>query len=566
MRHVPAFAAVVTVLVITLATWSSPAAAHAELRETLPPTGAVLDESPSRVELVFSEPVEAAIGGIRLYDSNGDRLDRGDSYHPDQQPDRIAMDLDDLDDGSYVVTWRVVSADSHPVNGAFTFRVGPQNDNVDTRALATRLLAADGGEATVGAVYAVLRVAVFVSLLLLVGGGAFVALIWPAGIHDRRTRRVLTTSWVVALLATAVTIGVQGAYGAGLGLVDAADPAVISSVLGTRFGATSLVRLGLLVCLAAIAVLAARRQPTEPTRPTAIGFVVVGVAVLATSALAGHASTGRWVAVAVPVDTVHLTAVAMWLGGLTLLAAAVLIGDNNHDVEGRSIDAVVPRFSRVAFGAVIIIVATGVFQSVRQVGSVDALTGTIYGRLLAAKIVVFAVMVALAAASRAWVRRRYTSGRTSELAVVSGSSVISLRKSVAGETATAVIVLALTALLVNAIPGRTALALPVSTEIEASDELLIDVTIDPAKAGPLELHFYTLSPAGLPLDVEEVTAVLELPDRDIGPLKAPLVRAGPNHFAAYGFDVPIAGDWTLTVTARTSDVDQDSATTEIRIR
>ncbi|MGH9139288.1 MAG: copper resistance protein CopC, partial [Acidimicrobiales bacterium] len=126
-------------------------------------------------------------------------------------------------------------------------------------------------------------------------------------------------------------------------------------------------------------------------------------------------------------------------------------------------------------------------------------------------------------------------------------------------------VLALTALLVNTVPARSALAQPFTAELHTGD-VLIDVTVDPAQAGPVDIHTYTLTHAGAVTDVEELTIALTLPGRDIGPLDVPLQRAGPGHFAAYDFDVPIPGVWQLDVTARTSDIHQDTATTTVRIR
>lgn len=112
----------------------------------------------------------------------------------------------------------------------------------------------------------------------------------------------------------------------------------------------------------------------------------------------------------------------------------------------------------------------------------------------------FAAMVGLAAASRSWVRRRYRSPR---LAVSSGpgaaaaqdpaASLGRLRHSVGAEVAVAVVVLAVTSLLVNAVPAKAALAKPYAAELAAKD-LLIEVTVDPAKAGRLDLHVYTLTP------------------------------------------------------------------------
>ena len=123
----------------------------------------------------------------------------------------------------------------------------------------------------------------------------------------------------------------------------------------------------------------------------------------------------------------------------------------------------------------------------------------------------------------------------------------------------------MTSLLVNAQPGRTALAQPFSAELNAKS-VLIDVTVDPAKAGVTDIHTYTLSPEGAVKDVKDLTAEIELPGKGIGPITVPLRRAGPGHFSAYGFDLPIAGHWQLTVKALVSDIDEVQASTTIPVR
>jgi copper transport protein len=546
--------------------WATPAGAHAELRETTPANAAVLEEPPERVSLTFSEPVEAGVGAVRVYDSDGERIDRGHVYRPDGRSDAVAVDLPALDRGTYVVTWRVVSADSHPVQGAFTFRLGtaPAGEE-DTAALAERLLNAQGGSTTVGALYAVVRMLVFAALVVLVGGAAFVAALWPRQAGEAPGRRMLAIAWGAAVAATAAGIGLQGAYGAGLGLTEAVDPDVISAVLDTRFGRVWLARLGLLAVAAPLLISLGRRAAAgrRPGGPLLAALATVGAGLLLTPGLSGHASSGDLLGAAVAADLIHLAAVATWLGGLAVLTVSVLPRG-----DAAVLGQVVPRFSRVAFAAVVVIVTSGLFQSWRQLGSIAALTETTYGRLLTAKVVLVAAMIGLAALSRSWVRRRYH--RPAAVSAGPGATVAddvgTLRRSVGAEAAVAVAVLAVTALLVNAIPGRTALALPYSTEVQAGDELLVDITVDPARAGPVELHFYTLTPAGLPAEVEGLTAQLRLPERDIGPLEVPLQRAGPNHFLALGFDVPIAGDWQLRLGVRVSEFEEVTARGEIPIR
>lgn len=560
MRRLVTFFAVA---IVSAVAWAAPAGAHAELRHTQPTSGAQLDSPPERVTLTFTEPVDVSVGGIRVYDADGERLDRERPYKPDGRGEQVALDLPDLAESAYVVTWRVISADSHPLQGAFTFRVGDVADG-DTQALAERLLAADGGDTLVGGLYAAARVLLFASLLLLVGAVAFVVTLWPNGARNRTTRALVSGALMAAVIATAAAFVLQGAYGAGLGLSAAVDPDVLSAAADTRFGKATLIRVGLLAVAAVLLAVAARTGRGRRRGSEMAAMALVGLGLLGTVAASGHASTGRWVAFAFAVDVVHLAAAAVWLGGLALVAVAVL---RQGDAEEMS--RVVPRFSKVAFAAVLVIIVTGSFQSWRQVGSLDALTGTTYGRLLTFKVAFFAAMVVLAAISRSWVRRHYRNAAVSpgDHAPASATpDTRSLRRSVMAEAAAAVAVLVATALLVNAIPGRTALALPHTIELEIGEGLLVDVTVDPAKAGPLDLHLYTLTPAGLPAEVEEVTAELRLADRDIGPIDVPLQRAGPNHFVAYGFDVPIPGEWRLDVTVRTSDIRQDTATASVPIR
>jgi copper transport protein len=182
-----------------------------------------------------------------------------------------------------------------------------------------------------------------------------------------------------------------------------------------------------------------------------------------------------------------------------------------------------------------------------------ALADTDYGRLLLVKVALVAGMVALAWSSRRWVRTRQA------------ADVRAIRRSVGGEVAVAVAVLAVTAMLVSSVPAKTALSRPFSTELQAG-ALLVDVTVDPAKAGPAAVHVYTLTKEGAVAEVADLGATLSLPAQDIGPITVPLQRAGRGHFAAYGVDVPIRGTWKLTVVVRTSDIDQHEASTDVPIR
>ncbi|MGH8990219.1 MAG: CopD family protein, partial [Acidimicrobiia bacterium] len=470
---------------------AAPAFAHAQLLST-EPVGGTAGDSPPQVLMRFSEPVQVAQVGLRVFDQDAERVTSETARHPKGKANEVALALPKLDNGPYVVTWRVTSADSHPVHGAFTFRVGPVPAGGDNSGdMARELLAADGGDTAVGAVYAALRFLASASLVLLVGTVVFLALIWPAGLVVRRARRLAVGAWAVLVGATALGLPVQALYVNGLGFPDLSE--VAGHMFDSRFGqvwGARLVLLGLMgVVIIALGRWGGRRSEADALpRSLLAGGGLVAAGLLVTPALAGHASTRDLVPLAVTSDLLHLGAVSLWLGGLVCLVACVL----PRRLAGE-LSTVVPRFSRLAAGAVATILVTGLFQSWREVGSRDALSSTTYGRLLMIKFAAFALMVGLGALSRRWVHARYRvpalrlSPGPGAAAVGDAETVAHLRRSVGAETVLAVVVLAVTALLVAAEPARSALSRPFSAEM-TTDDLLVNVIVDPAKAGPTTFH------------------------------------------------------------------------------
>ena len=208
------------------------------------------------------------------------------------------------------------------------------------------------------------------------------------------------------------------------------------------------------------------------------------------------------------------------------------------------------RFSNVAFGAVVVVVVTGTFQSIRQIDGLDAIE-TSYGRLLAVKIVLVATLVGVASIARTAVRQGQTS----------------LRALVAVEVAMAVVIVGVTAMLVDAVPARaveTASGGPFQ-QTRVVDDVLVDVVLVPGTAGPNDIHVYVTNPAGGLTAGLETTGTLSLPAQGIEGVEVPFVVAGRNHWSANDLDIPIAGEWELTVDVLLTEVDQISATFTIPI-
>ncbi|MBL1091383.1 MULTISPECIES: copper resistance CopC/CopD family protein [Streptomyces] len=402
---------------------AAPASAHAALTGSTPAEGSVVDQAPEQVALTFSEGVAMGDDSIRVLDPKGKRVDRGKlrnlcsagtvKYGTGLPPG--------LGDGTYTVAWQAVSADSHPVSGAFTFSIGAPSKT--TAPVAQQ----EAGGGLVGALYGIARALAYAGFVLLAGGAAFVVACRPAAARVRSVQRLVVQGWAVLTGTTVAMLLLRTPYTGSGDLSDVFDLGGLQQVLITKPGAALVSRLLLLAAAALfVAVLFgayARAQepredrPEDPEGPDAaedpaeearrrkdlsfglgIGGVIVATGLAATWAMAEHASTGLQPAIAMPVDVLHLLAVATWLGGLAALVVSLYWGP---PVERTA----VRRFSRIAFGSVLVLVATGLYQSWRQVGTWTALTGTTYGRLLLLKVGLVAVLVGIAWFSRRWTAR-----------------------------------------------------------------------------------------------------------------------------------------------------------------
>ncbi|MFI2377922.1 copper resistance CopC/CopD family protein [Streptomyces sp. NPDC018964] len=380
---------------------AAPASAHAALTGSDPGQGAVVDTAPTQVSLTFSEQIAVSDDAVRVLDPKGQRVDKGDPANPSGTTYTVRL-LGGLPDGTYTVAYQVVSADSHPVAGAFTFSIGaPSETSVSVSAQAS-----DDG--LIGWLYGIGRYVSYAGFVVMAGGAAFVLACWGRGSGVRAVQRLVVSGWLTLTAATLALLLLRGSYTTSGAVGDVFDLSLLGDVLQTKTGAALVSRLLLLAAAALfIAVLFGAHDKREDeekrdlTFGLAIGGTVVAAGLAASWAMSEHASQGLQPGIAMPVDVLHLLAVAAWLGGLTTLLVALYRAPADTPVD----QGAVQRFSRLAFGSVVVLVVTGVYQSWRQLGSWSALTDTRYGQLLLAKIGLMAVLVAVASLSRRWTAR-----------------------------------------------------------------------------------------------------------------------------------------------------------------
>lgn len=546
---------------------AAPASAHATVVGTDPSDASRLDAAPAQVTITFSEDVTVDAGYVKVVNGKGDQVSDGDPTHPGGDSTKVSVPLrPGLGDDGYVVSYRITSADSHPIGGAFSFVVGDGP-----------LVAASGivvGGTTDKAVETVFTVARWVSFagMVLFGGLAFLVLCWPAGRTSPRARRLVWTGWSGAFAGAVLGLVLEGPYAAGTGLLDAFDGSLLQATLGTTYGRMLCARLVLLGALAVLTTRLLRAPEEQPEKTRARDedlAAICGLGVLATYGGVGHAAAGSQPTLALLSDTTHLAAASLWIGGLAVLLFALLPSRDTGELA-----QALPRFSRLAMGAVAVLALTGSYQAWREIGPLPALWSTGYGQLLLAKIAGFLLLVGLGNLGRLAVRRRYVApvahalslSDTEELAEVEQDRLVGrLRRSVGIEVGIAAAVLAVTAVLVSTAPARATYVKPVDAAVQLASGGSAKIAVSPARPGPNTIEVTVLDRAGAPTDVTEVTLTASLPAEQLGPLPVTLTKAGTGVYRASGASFQRAGTWELVLRVQRSEFDRDVAQVDVPV-
>ena len=514
--------AVLAAVALLLLVPAAPASAHSQLIGSTPANGARLDQPPQRVTLHFSEGINLIDGGIRLLDRHGTEVS---TAAPTAQGSTVSWVMPaHLRDGTYLVDWRIISADGHPVSGAFSFGVG-----ADVRAVPQSALGATTGPPVVVAT----RWLGYLLFALLVGVFAFVTWCSPVSRRDPTLQLLGRVALVGGALATVATLLEQGPYATGAGWNQLFSSHLTAETLSTPFGVAVLYRLLVYVGAFFGVWMLEWLDSVVVQRLVAVALVVGSV----TFAAAGHgASSGRLLDLVV--DAFHVMAASTWVGGLMVLA-----------VVGRSVERrAVQQFSSLALASVLLLVATGVVNSVVRVRSVDNLFGTRYGLLLLLKLCLVAGALAAAGLSRQRLRR--------------GGSVA---ESVRIEAVVTVVVLALTAALTLTSPppsaadtaagtaGRPGASAPSTAAVELK---LLEggnarVALSPATTASRKGSAVAVAVEddhGKLVGAPRVRLQVSAPSRNIDKIAVPLARHGLYWTGRYRF--PYAGTWKVTLTVQ----------------
>jgi copper transport protein len=332
--------------------------------------------------------------------------------------------------------------------------------------------------------------------------------------------------------ATVVELLLQVPYvaGGGLGNVTGSD---FREVLASQYGAAHLVRLGV---LGAALLLLRPIVQGKGWGADRVLLAILGTIGIATWSISGHPSASPIPMVSVVSDMIHLASMSVWLGGLVMLAVFLLPRANAAELG-----AIVPVWSRWATYAVGALVLTGIAQALIEIGTLGALFTTTYGWVLVAKVAVVGLVLLIAAASHRMVDAVASRGE---------GSAGRLRRIVIMEAAGAVIIVAITSVLVQLTPARTASDLSanfgtVQTAVMTNQRFVLTVDLTPATAGTNQVHMYATTPDGQPATILEWRVRASLPEQGIEDIEATVLKISPDHATAQ-IGLQVAGTWRFT--------------------
>jgi copper transport protein len=484
----------------------------------------VVKEVPSALTLTFNEPITPLF--IRLVGPDGKAIPVGDVVAENAT---VRIPAPPLERGSYVLSWRVISADGHPVGGSVVFSVGAPGRSSASETEQS------GGTGVIAALW-ILRFTVYMGLFVGIGGAVFAA--WVA--DDRAgalaaVRAVALATLAAGAFAALGGIGVQGMDALGLPLSAWREAATWQTGLRTSYGLTAVA--------AACALLAAGLSllPSSRRRARVLSVAALLGAALALT-LSGHAGTASPEAVSRPALVLHVACAIFWIGSLLPLLAMLRPGKEGASSLG--------RFSRAIPMPVAIVLASGSALALVQIDRIDALWETRYGQVLLCKLALVCVLLALAGLNRYRL--------VPKLACYGAAAVSPLRRSIAVELLLAFAILAAVTLWRFTPPPRAlAVAAPISIHLHG-ERAMADIEIARA-SGPgagARASVLVLDGDFQPLSAKEVTLVLASPGSGIESIRRRGAAMGESTWRIDNLTIPVAGQWNVRMEVLVNDFEK----------
>jgi copper transport protein len=543
---------------VVAAALAAPAVAwsHAALLRTVPAASVVVNTSPKAVQLVFSEAVEPRFAIVSVTDAGAHQLTAGPAHRSASNVNELDVPVKPLGEGWYLVVWRVISVDGHPVRGAFTFAVGPNAGPAPEFVIPT--LSETAATPTLVAARWVALLAMLTALGLFVFR-AVIARPLVARAAGTRLRAVSIAFWsalAIALVAIPVYMLLATAQFAlrSFWSFGALVPLLRVSAFGRGYLDLELI-LGLFALAAGAALWLDRPQQTKRSIASLLALwgalLAAGSAVLIPG-IAGHALQTSPRSFALALDALHLGAVAIWVGGLV----GLLVLWRSLPVEQRVAGLLVsvPRFSNVAFVSAMTLLGSGIGASVLHLPTLASLWQTSYGQTILVKAGVLLAAMLLAAVNLLRTKPRLLA--SVERPEVGPGAAVLLRRLVGGEVVLVTGAVLAAALLSSLPPPPKALAGlgkpsahtgpgPVSTIVNRNG-YRVELRVTPNRAAAQNTFTVRIERGGAPVRGADVVATVTMLDMEMPAQSYRLAEAAPGVYGRAAPALVMVGRWGLS--------------------
>jgi len=544
VRKVALIATVAAALVLPSAAW-----AHAVLLHTVPVASKILNAPPPQVRMTYSEPVEPRFAIVSVTDAAGDQETSGPPTRSPTDANTLAVPLKSLPEGWYLVYWRVISVDGHPVRGAFTFAVGPNAGPAPKFVIPSTSETA----ATPGLVIA--RWIVFLSVMSALGLFVLRILIARPVPHLRWVSIAFLVAAAIALAATPIYDVIATAK---FTLRSAFDlGAIVPLMRASAFGRGL---LDLELCFALFVVAAAVAlwldRPERPRRSAGAilalsGALAAGGAALLTLATSGHAGQTSPRGLAIPVDWLHFAASSIWIGGL--IGLLVLAASTPAARRVAALVVSVPRFSAVAFVSVIALLGSGIGNGLFHLPTFASLWQTSYGKTVVLKIAL--LLAAMLVASVNLLRNKPRLAAYERRPELGPGAASLLRRLVGVEVVLVTGAIVAAALVTSLAPPSKALAEigkaqarvgpgPVARVVEQAG-YRVELRVAPNRAAVPNDFSLRITKGGKPVTGATVTSTFAMLDMEMGQQGYRLKETSPGVYSRSAPALVMVGHWGL---------------------
>ncbi len=539
----------------------SAAAAHAYLIKTSPVASGVLNSAPGQVSLTFDEAVEPKFAIVSVTDASGHQQTAGPVQRSPANPDTLVVPLHrNLPQGWYLVYWRAISVDGHPVQGAFTYAVGPNPGPAPQFPIPHLSATATTPQLLIARWAALLFVMSSIGLFALRMLIARSAVKRIPGTSLRALTRAFVVASVLGLIAIPVYLDIAIANDSLRSVFDLGSLLPLFRVTGFGRG-----YLDMELCFALFSVAAwislwldhpERGRRSVAAIAALTGALLAAAATLILPGAVGHAAQTSPRGLSIVLDVVHLGSGSLWLGGLIgLLVLWLSLADAAPPGAPSRVQVlahVVPRFSNVAFVSVLLLLATGTGATIVHMPAVNALWDTGYGVAILVKIGLLIAALVLGAGNLLRTKPRLLAAREQN---EGRSATRLLRRLISGEIAIVTAAVFTAAVLSSLAPPPPAFALQNSALAQVGPGRVVEtversgyrlqVLVSPNKAAAPDSFALRITRGGVPVRGATVTLTLNHLEMQMPQQEYALKEVQPGVYSRAAPALVMVGKWGL---------------------